>query len=73
MTFDTQPQTGRTDFDIIEPIDVLPEPIIPKNTKFSFDFISFSIEKTQICLNLILTNVICNLQEIQVPAKKPLV
>ena len=40
-----------------KPIDDLPEPIMPKKTKFSFDFISFCIEKTQICLNLILTNV----------------
>jgi hypothetical protein len=42
---------------------------MPKKTKFSFEFISFCIEKTQLCLNLILTNVICNLQEIQVQAK----
>jgi hypothetical protein len=56
-------------FDIIEPMEDLPEPIIPKKTKFSFDFINFCIEKTQICLNLILTNVICNLLKIQVPEK----
>ena len=55
--------------DTREPIDDFPEPIIPKNTKFSFEFISFCIEKTQLCLNLILTNVICNLQEIQDPAE----
>ena len=28
---------------------------MPKKTKFSFEFINFCIEKTQICLNLILT------------------
>ena len=49
-----------------EPIDDLPEPIIPKKTKFSFDFISFCIEKTQICLNLKLIKVICNLSKKQV-------
>ena len=53
-------------FDVIEPIVLFPEPIIPKNTKFSFDFISFFIEKTQICLNLKLTKSICNLLEKQV-------
>ena len=42
---------------------------MPKKTKFSFDFIIFFIEKTQICLNLKLTKVICNLQKIQVPVK----
>ena len=34
------------------PIDDLPEPIMPKKTKFSFEIISFCIEKTQLCLNL---------------------
>ena len=56
-------------FDTIEPIDVFPEPIIPKKTKFSFVSISFYIEKTQICLNLKLSKSICNLQEKQVIAK----
>ena len=60
-------------FDTNEPIDDLPEPIMPKKTKFSFESICFCIEKTQLCLNLILTNVICNLQEIQVQAKELLV
>ena len=50
------------------PIDVFPEPIIPKKTIFFFDFISFFIEKTQICLNLKLTKVICNLLKKQVQA-----
>ena len=49
-----------------DPIELLPDPIIPKNTRFSFDFISFFIEKTQICLNLKLTKVICNLIKTQV-------
>ena len=52
-----------------EPIELFPDHIIPKNTRFSFDFISFFIEKTQICLNLKLTKVICNLIKIQVQAK----
>jgi hypothetical protein len=34
---------------------------MPKKTIFSFDFISLFIEKPQICLNLKLTKVICNL------------
>ena len=54
---------------ISEPIELFPDPIIPKNTRFSFDFISFFIEKTQICLNLKLTKVICNLIKIQVQVK----
>ena len=29
-----------------DPIELFPEPIIPKKTRFSFDFISFFIEKT---------------------------
>ena len=41
--------------DTNEPIEDFPEPIMPKKTKFSFEFINFCIEKTQICLNLILT------------------
>ena len=56
-------------FDTIEPIELFPEPIIPIKTKFSFDFISFFIEKTQICLNLKLIKSICNLLEKQVIAK----
>ena len=44
-----------------DPIEDFPDPIIPKNTMFSFDFISFFIEKTQICLNLKLLKVICKL------------
>ncbi len=51
------------------PIELFPDPIIPKNTRFSFDFISFFIEKTQICLNLKLSKVICNLLKTQVQAK----
>ena len=48
-------------FDIKEPIEDFPEPIIPKKTIFPFDSISFFIEKTQICLNLKITKTICNL------------
>ena len=51
-------------------IELFPEPIIPKKTRFFFDFISLNIEKTQICLNLKLTKVICNSTKIQVRAKK---
>ena len=36
---------------------------MPKKTIFSFDFISFFIEKTQICLILKLTKVICILKK----------
>ena len=57
-------------FDNKEPIDDFPDPIMPNKTKFSFEFINFCIEKTQLCLNLNLTNVICNLQEIQVRPKE---
>ena len=53
-------------FAISEPIDDFPDPIIPKKTRFSFDFISFFIEKTQICLNLKLSKFICNLLKKQV-------
>ena len=53
-----------------EPIELLPDPIIPRKTRFFFDFISLNIEKTQICLNLKLTKVICNSTKIQVRAKK---
>ena len=56
-------------FATIKPIELLPDPIIPKKTRFSFDFISFFIEKTQICLNLKITKVICNSIKIQVQAK----
>jgi hypothetical protein len=56
-------------FAVSEPIELFPDPIIPKNTRFSFDFISFFIEKTQICLNLKLTKVICNSIKIQVQAE----
>jgi hypothetical protein len=56
-------------FAINEPIELFPDPIIPKKTRFFFDFISFFIEKTQICLNLKLTKVIWNLIKIQVQAK----
>ena len=42
-----------------------PEAIMPSNTRFFFEFISFFIEKTQICLNLKLINDICNLKEKQ--------
>ena len=52
-----------------KPIEVLPEPIIPKKTRFSFDFISFCIEKTQICLILKLSKFICNLLKKQVQAE----
>ena len=48
-------------FETIKPTDVFPEPIIPKKTRFSFNFISFYIEKSQICLNLKIINDICNL------------
>ena len=44
-----------------DPMEVLPEPIIPKKTIFLSDFITFYIEKTQICLNLKLFKFICNL------------
>ena len=37
-----------------------PAPIIPIKTRFLFKFISFFIEKTQICLILKLIKVICN-------------
>ena len=43
-------------FDKILPIDDFPDPIIPINTIFLFDFMSFYIEKTQICLILKLIN-----------------
>ena len=43
-------------FDKILPIEDFPEPIIPINTMFFFDFMSFYIEKTQICLILKLLN-----------------
>ena len=33
-------------FETNEPIEVFPEPIIPKKTIFPFDFIIFCIEKT---------------------------
>ena len=46
-----------------------PEPIIPTNIRFLFDFISFSIEKTQICLNLKLLNDICIFKKKQVLGK----
>ena len=52
-----------------KPIEVFPAPIIPKITRFSFDFISFFIEKTQICLNLKLSKVIWKLIKIQVQVK----
>ena len=51
------------------PMELFPEPIIPKKTIFFPDFIIFFIEKTQICLNLKLTKVIWNLIKIQVQAK----
>ena len=81
MQFNKNTSSGRTNIIAIiiksnfnffatnEPIELFPDPIIPKNTRFSFDFISFFIEKTQICLNLKLTKVICNLLKIQVQAK----
>ena len=53
---------------LINKID-FPEPIIPINIRFFFDFISFCIEKTQICLNLKLLNDICNYKKIQVLVK----
>ena len=43
-------------FDKILPIEDFPDPIIPINTIFFFDFMSFYIEKTQICLILKLLN-----------------
>src|SRR5210317_2592695 len=52
-----------------KPTEVFPEPIMPIKTRFFFDFISFFIEKTQICLNLKLINDICNLLKTQVQAK----
>ena len=55
-------------FDTSEPIEVFPEPIMPIKTRFFFDFISFFIEKTQICLNLKLINDICNSLKTQVQA-----
>jgi len=39
-------------FEIKAPIVDFPDPIIPIKIRFFFDFISFFIEKTQICLNL---------------------
>ena len=42
---------------------------MPKKTNIFFDFISFFIEKTQICLNLKLTKTICNLLKKQVQVK----
>jgi len=48
-------------FEIKNPIDVLPDPIMPKKTIFLLDFIIFFIEKPQICLNLKLVKSICNL------------
>ena len=56
-------------FEIKKPIEVLPDPIIPKKTIFLLDFITFFIEKTQICLILKLTKVICNLLKKQVLAE----
>jgi hypothetical protein len=50
-------------------MEVFPEPIMPIKTRFFFDFISFFIEKTQICLNLKLINDICNSLKTQVQAK----
>jgi len=47
----------------------LPDPIIPKKTIFSFDSISFFIEKTQICLNLKILKVICKFIKKQVRDK----
>ena len=38
----------------------------PNKTRFFFDFITFFIEKTQICLNLKLINDICNFKKKQV-------
>ena len=47
------------------PIVDFPEAIMPTNIRFLFNFISISIEKTQICLNLKLFNGICNLKKKQ--------
>ena len=56
-------------FEIKEPIVDFPDPIIPIKIRFFFDFISFFIEKTQICLNLnYYRKDICNFKEIQVLA-----
>ena len=44
-------------FDNIFPIEDFPDPIIPIKTMFFFDFMSFYIEKTQICLILKLLKV----------------
>ena len=46
-------------FETIFPRVVLPDPIIPKKTRFLFNFISLFIEKTQICLNLKIPKDIC--------------
>ena len=52
-----------------KPIEVLPDPIIPKKTIFLPDSITFFIEKTQICLILKLSKFICNLLKKQVQAE----
>ena len=56
-------------FETNRPIEDFPEPIIPKKTRFFFNFIKFCIEKPQICLNLKISKVICNLLKKQVRAK----
>ncbi len=56
-------------FDISLPIVDLPVPIMPKKTIFPSDFILLFIEKTQICLNLKLFKVICNLKKTQVQVR----
>jgi len=57
----TSKKSNLSFLEIKKPIDDFPDPIIPKNTIFLLDFIIFFIEKSQICLNLKLTKVICNL------------